>query len=152
MRWISFRRWYCWRPSAFWKSNARWRIAQFGGGTLGWAGDCCCCFSVMFNLLLTIENFAQTENDLGKIILVAKDNPGEAARHFDRAIWLKPDFADAHYNRGSILLQYGGRVEEAIREFEQAVKLDPKLHRCTPQPWRGPGARTSWRVSSSGFR
>jgi len=48
----------------------------------------------------------------------------EAEQHFERALLLKPDYADAHANLASV---YGrrGRVEEAVRELEVALACDP---------------------------
>jgi tetratricopeptide (TPR) repeat protein len=41
-----------------------------------------------------------------------------------RAIALKPDFADAHYNLG-VALQDQGRIEEGLASYEKAIALKP---------------------------
>ncbi len=49
---------------------------------------------------------------------------GEAARAFDAAIALDPDFAEAHGNRANLLAQ-ADLPEEALKSFDRAVALDP---------------------------
>jgi tetratricopeptide (TPR) repeat protein len=53
-----------------------------------------------------------------------KGQPDEAIRHFQEAIRLKPDYAEAHSNLGTAFYQQG-RTGEAIREFQEALRLRP---------------------------
>ena len=48
----------------------------------------------------------------------------EAIAHFQRAVQLKPDFAEAHNYLGTALLQ-GGKVPEAIEQYRQALRIKP---------------------------
>jgi tetratricopeptide (TPR) repeat protein len=53
----------------------------------------------------------------------------QAMRHFDRAIQIWPDFADAYLNRG--LAEHGARHSaEALADFDRALDLDPSLTRA----------------------
>jgi tetratricopeptide (TPR) repeat protein len=67
---------------------------------------------------------ARVQNLIGK----AHDRLGdalEAAKAFDAAIKLDPDFAEAHGNRAS-LLAAAGMAKEALGSFSRAIALDPK--------------------------
>jgi tetratricopeptide (TPR) repeat protein len=44
--------------------------------------------------------------------------------HYDEAIRLQPNFADAYYNRGSVLLARG-RIDEAIADLEKTLQIQP---------------------------
>jgi len=48
----------------------------------------------------------------------------DAIGHYQRALRINPDYAEAHYNLGVALAQVG-RVGEAIGHLEQALKLRP---------------------------
>ena len=66
-----------------------------------------------------------------------------ASRHFERAVALRPDFAQALNNRGVVLARLG-RSQEARREFLLALAVDPGLSDSrknlealeTGGPWR----------------
>src|SRR5262249_53560829 len=49
---------------------------------------------------------------------------GKALASFDTAIALKPDYADAHYNRG-VALSKLNRHEEALQSYNLAIKIKP---------------------------
>ena len=49
---------------------------------------------------------------------------------FRRALSLRPDYAEAHYNLGNALLDLG-RTDEAIRHFQEAVAFKPDSPRPT---------------------
>jgi len=51
------------------------------------------------------------------------DNYEEAIEHFDKAIELEPDYAEAYYNRGCIYKD--GDHRQAIRDFTKAIELRP---------------------------
>ena len=48
----------------------------------------------------------------------------EAIRHYQEALRLKPDRAEAHNNLGTAFYQQG-RTGEAIRQFQEALRLKP---------------------------
>jgi Flp pilus assembly protein TadD len=48
----------------------------------------------------------------------------EAAVHFQKAVEIQPDFAEAHINLGSALLQKG-QVREALAHCRAALKIQP---------------------------
>lgn len=47
-----------------------------------------------------------------------------AIAHFQRAVQLKPDFAEAHNYLGTALLQ-AGKVPEAIEQYREALRIKP---------------------------
>jgi tetratricopeptide (TPR) repeat protein len=80
-------------------------------------------FSVVFNVLVTVEHYAEAQNGLA-ITLTRLGNLQEAIRHWQRALRLNPDYAEAHDNLGCALSQMG-RVQDAIKEFEAALRIRP---------------------------
>jgi len=48
----------------------------------------------------------------------------EAMEHYEEALRIKPDYAEAHYNLGVALYQ-AGRVSEAVEQFEQVLRINP---------------------------
>jgi tetratricopeptide (TPR) repeat protein len=48
----------------------------------------------------------------------------EAIEHWEQALRIKPDYADAHYNLG-IALEQTGKIQEAIQHYEQALRIQP---------------------------
>jgi tetratricopeptide (TPR) repeat protein len=69
-------------------------------------------------------------NNLGWLILsAAGDHPSgpvleDAVAHFESALSLKPDFAEAHNNLGTAFLDLG-RFDDARSEYAQALRLNP---------------------------
>ena len=51
---------------------------------------------------------------------------GEAIGHFEQALRIKPDYAEAHCNLG-VALEQAGRPQDAIGHYEQALRLNPDL-------------------------
>ena len=45
-------------------------------------------------------------------------------KHWEDALRIKPDYAEAHYNLG-IALEQAGRTREAIQHYEQALTFRP---------------------------
>jgi tetratricopeptide (TPR) repeat protein len=58
------------------------------------------------------------------LALVQLGRPQEAIGHYEQAVRLKPDFAEAHYNWG-VALEQAGRVQEAIGHYEQSLRIKP---------------------------
>ncbi len=48
----------------------------------------------------------------------------EAITHYQQALQINPDYAQAHYNLGNILLEKG-RVDEAITHYQHALQNNP---------------------------
>src|SRR4029077_20113656 len=62
-------------------------------------------------------------NNLGNAFL-RKKLVDEAIAHYERAVELRPDYADRHYNLGSALLQEG-RIDEAIAHWQRTLSIQP---------------------------
>jgi tetratricopeptide (TPR) repeat protein len=73
-------------------------------------------------LACTSEN-SFADNSLGSA-LATQGKWDEAIPHFERALQLKPNYADAHYNLGDALATQG-KWDEAIPHFERALQLKP---------------------------
>ncbi len=82
-------------------------------------------FSVVFNVLSSIEHHAESEHDLG-MTLMELGNVTGAIDRFTRAVRLDPDYAAAHDELGSALEQTG-RIDAAIQQYEQASRLRPDM-------------------------
>src|SRR5581483_7711756 len=59
------------------------------------------------------------------IALVQLDRASEALASYDRAIALKPDYADAHHCRGNILSDLR-RLDEALASYGRAIAIRPE--------------------------
>src|SRR5947209_7910131 len=56
--------------------------------------------------------------------LARKGQPDEAMAHFEQAITLQPDYAEAYFNRGNVLYAKG-RIDEAITDWEKDLQIQP---------------------------
>ena len=72
------------------------------------------------------------QGDLGNA-LVRVGRSAEALEPYERAIRLKPDFAEGHNNWGNALLMLG-RPTEAIDHYQEAIRLKPE-HPVTHNNW-----------------
>ena len=97
------------------------RLVQLRAARWGWG--LLLGFSVVFNLLASVEHYAEVHNIRG-LDLAYVGRVTEAIAQFERALQIKPDYAEAHYNLG-IALGRTGRLSEAIAQFEQALRIKP---------------------------
>ncbi|HUB66342.1 MAG TPA: tetratricopeptide repeat protein [Candidatus Methylacidiphilales bacterium] len=58
------------------------------------------------------------------VILFQQGHIDEAVSDCQKALAIKPDYADAHNNLGSVFIQ-NGQVDEAIKQFQKAVEINP---------------------------
>ena len=82
----------------------------------------------------------------------------EAIAHYEQALRIKPDYAEAHNNLGIALAQTG-KIEDAIGQYEQALRIKPDYAEAhynlgnalaaSGQGCRKPSATTSRRCGSS---
>ena len=56
--------------------------------------------------------------------LARKGRSDDAMLHYDKAIKLQPNYADAYYNRGTVLFAKG-RTDEAIADWTKALETQP---------------------------
>jgi tetratricopeptide (TPR) repeat protein len=97
------------------------RPAWRRGARLGWG--LLLGFSVAFNLLVTLEYYSYTQNELGMELSHA-GKLTEAAAHYEQALRLRPDYAEAHDDLGAILARVG-KLDEAIGHYQQALRIKP---------------------------
>ena len=62
-------------------------------------------------------------NNLG-IVLAEKGQTDEAIKHYQEAMRLRPDDAEAHYNLGIVLTERG-QIGGAISQYQEALRLKP---------------------------
>jgi tetratricopeptide (TPR) repeat protein len=90
-----------------WKQTTHWKSSE----TL-WTHTLDC----------TAGNYVARGN-LG-LALFEKGRVDEATIHFQSALQIKPDYAEARNNLGNILVQKG-RVDEAIADYQKALQTNP---------------------------
>ena len=73
-------------------------------------------------LACTSNNYI-AHNNLGAALLT-KGNVAEAIAHFQKALQIKPDYAEAQNNLGNALLKKGN-VDEAIAHYQRALQIRP---------------------------
>ncbi len=73
-------------------------------------------------LACTSDNFI-AQNNLGNALL-QKGNVDDAMVHYQKALQIKPDYAEAHNNLGIALFRKGS-VDEAIAHFQKALQIKP---------------------------
>jgi tetratricopeptide (TPR) repeat protein len=73
-------------------------------------------------LACTSDNYF-AHNNLGEA-LIQKGSVDEAIAHFQKALQINPDYAEAYYNLGEALLKKGN-VDEAIAHFQKALQINP---------------------------
>lgn len=73
-------------------------------------------------LSVTSNNFL-VHNNLGNV-LGRSGQDEQAIQHFEAALKIKPDYAEAHNNLGNILDKLG-RPQDAVTHYLEAVRLEP---------------------------
>ena len=60
-----------------------------------------------------------------RFVLARRKQFDEAMTHYRKALEIKPDFAEAHYNLGLLLTKHD-RTDDAIEQFSQALAVNPE--------------------------
>lgn len=92
-------------------------LKQYADGKLGQAEKTC-------QKILSADPASAVTLNLLAVIHMARGRKTMALAHYDRALKLRPDFAEAWSNRGA-LLQVLGRRAEALESFDRALTLQP---------------------------
>ena len=71
----------------------------------------------------------ESDNDLAarawlSIGYLCRESPGDSILAYDQAIRLKPDYADAYYNRATTKVKLG-RYEDTVADYNEAIRLKP---------------------------
>jgi tetratricopeptide (TPR) repeat protein len=74
---------------------------------------------------LTQDNY-MAEYTFGNYLMNSR-RESEAIPHFEAALRVAPNYAEAHNNLGMVLGNIPGRMPEAISHFEAAIRLKPDL-------------------------
>jgi tetratricopeptide (TPR) repeat protein len=64
------------------------------------------------------------QNNLGMDLLDKEGQVDEAIPHFEKALQIQPDYAEAYINLGNCLYRQG-RMDEAIAHYQKAVEIKP---------------------------
>ena len=94
----------------------RRRAARWGWGLL-------LSFSVVFNLLMSLENRAYAGCAVAGV-LAQEGRETEAIRIFEEALRIKPDYPEGQNNLAVALWQ-AGRSQEALEHWKQALRIKP---------------------------
>jgi tetratricopeptide (TPR) repeat protein len=79
--------------------------------------------SLMTHAIACTSNNYLAHDNLGAV-LATQGKMVEAVEHLERAVRLRPGYADAHYNLGTALAAQG-KTNEAVEEYERAIQLRP---------------------------
>ena len=90
---------------------------------LRWGWSVLLGLSVAFNLLASVEHYAEAQNAIG-IAFCEAGRLQEGTEYYEQALRIKPDFAAAHYRLANALFQTG-KPKEAISHLEQALRIKP---------------------------
>jgi len=82
-------------------------------------------FSVAFNLLASVERYAEARYDLGNL-LYQQSKDTEAIAEYEHALRLNPDYAEAHNNLG-VMFENQGKTTDAIAQYEEALRIQPEF-------------------------
>jgi tetratricopeptide (TPR) repeat protein len=92
------------------------RVARCGWGLL-------LISSIVFNLFAAFQLRADSHADIAFNLLQA-GRPDQAVVEYEKALRLKPNYAEAHNNLGDALTRLG-RANEAVAHFQRALQLKP---------------------------
>ncbi|MGP8200890.1 MAG: tetratricopeptide repeat protein [Limisphaerales bacterium] len=90
-----------------WKQTAYWKDSE-----TAWTRTLDC----TTNNSIACNDFAEALSQIGRV--------DEAIAWFQKAVQIKPDYWQAHYNLG-IMLRGRGRMDEALVQFRKAAQCDP---------------------------
>lgn len=62
----------------------------------------------------------------GYVLLVLRDQPGEALAEFDQALQLSPSWPEAYYNRG-LCYERGGQLDSALLDYRRSLTIRPDM-------------------------
>jgi len=79
--------------------------------------------TIWHDTLAKNPNCWMAENNLGNF-LARQGQPDEAIQHYQKALAIKPDYAEAHYNWADALMRQQYR-DLAIQHLEEAIRIDP---------------------------
>ena len=82
-------------------------------------------FSLAFNLLACVENYAEAHLYMGNALSRA-GKLQDAAGQFEQALRIMPDYAEAQSNLG-LVFGRAGKLQDAIRHYEEALRINPNL-------------------------
>lgn len=98
-------------------------ILGFGGQTLRRNRDYRTEYSIWLDTVMKNPASHRSHNNLG-IAILQKGQVDEAIVHYQKALQIKPDFAEAHNNLGKALRQ-AGQVDEATIHYKRALEINP---------------------------
>ena len=55
---------------------------------------------------------------------MAQGRVHEAIEHYEQALRIQPNYAEAHFNLG-VAFQHTGRMQDAIEQYEQTLRIRP---------------------------
>ncbi|HUI05792.1 MAG TPA: tetratricopeptide repeat protein [Verrucomicrobiae bacterium] len=79
--------------------------------------------TLLRHALQVTKNNWVVQNNLGLFLWRSAKVP-EAIEHYEQALRIKPDYAEAHHNLG-LALSAAGRLQDAVQQFEQVVRIKP---------------------------
>jgi tetratricopeptide (TPR) repeat protein len=88
-----------------------------------WGWSLLLAYSVVFNLLASIEAHAAASYFVGNSLL-DQERVDEAVEHFQKALALEPESATFHFALGDALCR-GRRMDEAIIQYQKALEIKP---------------------------
>ena len=115
----------------FFKRRMPWLKVAFCAGLLLALGTLSWCQARVYRSIETLwtdtlqknPNCWMAHSNLGNA-LFQKGHVDEAIAHYQKALQIKPDYAEACYNLGNVLLKMGS-VDEAIVHFQKALQIKP---------------------------
>lgn len=91
--------------------------------TVRWGWGLLLAYSVAFNLLASVNYFAETKHRVA-VALWRTGRPQEAIQHLEQVLRIYPNYAPVHYDLGVVLAK-SGRAEDAIKHYEQGLRIKP---------------------------